>query len=87
MATRKVTVTLDEDVYRAIKNNTTNVSAAVNKMAIHYVAMEKQRRALEELDRQLAEQGIEPDESHVEELVAFLDEVKKGVREAYGHDS
>ena len=87
MATRKVTITLDEEVYRAIKNNTKNVSAAVNKMAIHYVAMEKQRRALAELQRQLAEEGIERDEEQVQEMVAFLDEVRQGIREAYGSDS
>jgi len=84
MATRKVTVTLDEDVYQAIKNNAKNVSAAVNQLAIHWLAMEKQRKALEELDKELAEEGIEPDPEAVERWEAFWDEVKRASEEAYG---
>ncbi|MFI5266049.1 MAG: hypothetical protein ACHQ7M_01595 [Chloroflexota bacterium] len=86
MATRKVTVTLDEDVYQAIKNNTKNVSAAVNKLAIHWVAMEKQRRALEELEREWASKEDDADPQQLDRMMEFLDKITDTAKNAHQGD-
>jgi len=85
MAKRKVTVTLDEDVYKAIKNNTPNVSAAVNKLAVHYLALEKQRQAIAELDADLRAKGVTRDPEQARRMDAWAEALVRDIENADCH--
>jgi len=75
MATRKVTVTLDEDVYHQIRQRTTNVSAALNDGARWWLALERQRSLVRALDQELAEQGRTSPEAEEHLADAFFQEL------------
>jgi post-segregation antitoxin (ccd killing protein) len=70
MATKKVTITMDEDLLNEFRKRHSNLSAAISEAARWYYGFQRQNEALEEF---IEETGVEPDPQVQEKVHAMLE--------------
>ena len=84
MAKRHVTVSLDEDVYEALRATYDDIEGALAECAAIWAARERRRQSIEQLDRELAV----PDEAGADQLQRmdeFFGQMARSIANAYGH--
>ncbi len=70
MATRKLTITIDEKLYQELATETSNISAALSDASRWWLALKRQQRAVDEI---IDETGIGPDPAELARAESLLD--------------